>query len=81
MHMLVQAGAKAVDEGDCANMHSRFVYLRRTRAMGSQAVRNRPQEDAQHPVQHCPIALHKVTQPVVALPVKLACVRSGWRGL
>jgi hypothetical protein len=33
MHMLVKAGAKAVNEGDSSDMQGCFVYMRRTSAM------------------------------------------------
>ena len=62
VHMLVQAGAKAVDEGDCANVQGRIVYLRRPWAAGLQALRDDPQENTQHHVEHWPVALHEVAQ-------------------
>jgi len=62
--MLVQAGAKPMNEGDCANVQCRLIrlpYLRRSRAVGLQALRDDPQEDAQHHVEHRPVSLHEVT--------------------
>ena len=48
VHMPVQAGAKAVDKSHCANMQGRPVHLGRPGDVGLQALRNEPQEDAQH---------------------------------
>ena len=62
VHMPVQAGAEPVDESDCAYVQRRLVHLGRTGAVSLQALRNDPQEDAQHHVEHCPVALHKVAQ-------------------
>ena len=42
VYMPVQAGAKAVDESDCANVQRRFVHLGRTLAMALQCLRNHP---------------------------------------
>jgi hypothetical protein len=61
--MAVQAGAKPVDESHGAHVQGRLVHICRTGAMGLQSLRNHPQKNAQHHVQHCPIALHKVAQP------------------
>ena len=33
-----------------------------TDAVVLQALRDDPQEDAQHPVEHCPVALHEIAQ-------------------
>ena len=41
--MPVQTGAEPVDEGDCANVQGRLVYLRRTGAARLQALGNDPQ--------------------------------------
>ncbi len=60
--MPVQAGAEAVDKGQRANVQRRPVHQCRTRAVGLQALRNDPQEDAQHHVEHRPVALHEVAQ-------------------
>ena len=60
--MPVQAGAEPVDESDCANVQRRLVHLHRPRAVGLQALRNDPQEDAQHHVEHSPVTLHEVAQ-------------------
>jgi hypothetical protein len=64
VNVFVQTGAKAVDEGDCADVRRRLVCARRARAVGLQRLRNDAQEDAQHHAQHRAIALHKVTQPL-----------------
>jgi len=45
MHMLVQAGAEAVDEGNCAHSQRRLVRMRC--AVGLQRLRNDAQEDRQ----------------------------------
>jgi len=53
-----------MNEGDCANVQCRLIrlpYLRRSRAVGLQALRDDPQEDAQHHVEHRPVSLHEVT--------------------
>ena len=62
VHMLVQAGAEAVDESDCADVQMHSVSLRRTAAVCLQALRNDPQKYAQHHVRHHPVALHEVAQ-------------------
>jgi hypothetical protein len=62
MHMLVQAGAEPVYEGHGSDVQGRLVDLRRSGAVGLQALRNDPQEDAQHHAQHWPVTLHEVTQ-------------------
>jgi len=63
VHMLVQAGAKAVDEGDCTDVQAGLVQMGLTRAVGLQGLRDDAQEDAQHHAQRGPVALHEVTQP------------------
>jgi len=40
VHMLVQTGAKAVDEGDCAYVQCCLVHIGRTRAVGLQRLRD-----------------------------------------
>jgi len=60
MHMLVQTGAEAVNEGHCADMQGCLVHTQSTGAMSLQALRDDPQEDAQHHVQHHPITLYEV---------------------
>jgi hypothetical protein len=40
------------------------VHMGRPGAVGLQSLRNHPQEDAQHHVEHCPITLHEVAQPL-----------------
>ena len=62
VHMLIEAGAKAVDEGDCADVQCGLVHMRRTRAVDLQRLCNDPQKDAQHHAQHRAISLHEVTQ-------------------
>ena len=61
--MLVQAGAKAVDESHGADVQRYFVHIRRTGTVGLQALRNNAQGDAQHHAQNCPVALQKIAQP------------------
>ena len=63
MHMPVQAGAKAVDESDCADVQGNPVSIGGTRAVGLQTLCDHPQEDAQHHIQYSTVALHEVTQP------------------
>ncbi len=46
MHMFVQAGAKPVYESDCANVQGGLVRLGCARAVGLQALRDDPPEDA-----------------------------------
>ena len=60
--MPVQAGAESVDEADCADVQGSLVHIRRTWAVSLQALRNDPQEDAQHHVEHHPVTLHEVAQ-------------------
>ena len=49
VHMLVQAGAEPVDEGDCADVQGSLVHTRRTRAMSLQALRNNAQKKCAAP--------------------------------
>ena len=58
--MLVQAGAEPVDKGHSADVQGSIVHVRCTGAIGRLALRNNAQEDAQHHVEHWPVALHKV---------------------
>jgi hypothetical protein len=44
------------------NVQGRLVRVPRTRAVGVQRLRNDTQEDAQHHIERCPIALHEVAQ-------------------
>lgn len=62
--MRVQAGAEAVDEGDCANAQSSAVALRRTGAVLVQALLDDPQKDAQRGIECRTISLQKVAQPL-----------------
>jgi hypothetical protein len=62
VHMLIEAGAETVDEGDCANVQRSPVYTCRTGAVGLQILCDHPQKNPQHHVEHCPITLHEVTQ-------------------
>jgi hypothetical protein len=55
---------KAVDESDCANVQRRLVHRGRTSAVVLQALRNNAQEDAQHHIEHRPVALYEVAQPL-----------------
>lgn len=64
MHVLVQARAEAVDEGHRGNVQRCLVYIRRTRAAGLQALRNHSQKNPQHHVEHRPVTLHEVAQPL-----------------
>jgi hypothetical protein len=52
--MPVQAGAEPVDKGHSADVQGSIVHICRTGAVGLQALRNDPQEDAQHHVEHWP---------------------------
>jgi len=40
VHMLIQAGAESVDESNCADVQGGLVHIRRTGAVGLQALRN-----------------------------------------
>jgi hypothetical protein len=60
--MSVQAGAEPVDKRHGADVQGRLVHICRTGAVGLQALRNDPQEDAQHHVEHCPVTLHEIAQ-------------------
>ena len=62
--MPVQAGAEPVDEGYGPDVQGGSVHMGRPGAVGLQSLRNHPQEDAQHHVEHCPITLHEVAQPL-----------------
>ena len=62
VHMPVQAGAEAVDEGDCADVQCCVVCIGRTLAVDLQRLCNAPQKDAQHHAQHRAVALHEVAQ-------------------
>ena len=64
VHMPVQAGAEAVDKSHRADMQGGPVHLGRTGAVVLQALRNDPQEDAQHHVEYCPVTLHEIAQPL-----------------
>jgi hypothetical protein len=63
VHMLIEAEAEPVNEGDCADVQRRLIHTCRTGAVGLQSLRDDPQEDAQHHVEHRPVALHEVAQP------------------
>ena len=63
MHMLIQAGAESVNEGDCADAQACPVHLRRTGAVLVQALLDDPREDAQQYGEHRRVALHEVAQP------------------
>jgi hypothetical protein len=60
--VFVQAGAEPVNEGHGADVQACLVHMGRTGAVGLQALCNHPQEDAQHHVEHWPVALHEVPQ-------------------
>src|SRR5450830_1185418 len=62
MHMLVQTGTEAMNEGHCADVQGGFVHLGGTRAVSLQALCNDPQKDTQHHIQYCPITLHEISQ-------------------
>lgn len=55
LHMPFEAGAEAVDEGDCADVQGSRVCMGRTGAAHLQGFLGYPQGDSQHHVQHCPI--------------------------
>lgn len=67
VHMPVQARAEPVNEADCADVQGRLVRICRTGAVVLQALRYDPQENAQHHVEHCPVTLHEVAQPLTPL--------------
>ena len=48
VHMLIEAGAEAVDKGDCAYVQGCLVCSCRARAAGLQRLRDDPQKNAQH---------------------------------
>jgi hypothetical protein len=64
VYMPVQAGAEAVDKGHNANVQRRLVHLGRLRAVGLQALRNDPQKNTQHHVEHGAVTRHEVAQPL-----------------
>jgi len=51
VNMLVQTGAEAVDESDCANVYTRLVRICRISAAGLQSLRDDPQNNPQHRIQ------------------------------
>jgi hypothetical protein len=51
-----------VNEGDGTDVQACLVHMGRTGAVGLQSLCDHPQKDAQHHVQHRPIALHEVPQ-------------------
>ena len=53
-----------MDEGHCADVQAFLVCIGRANAVRLQALRNHPQEDAQHHIEHWPVALHEVTKPL-----------------
>jgi hypothetical protein len=77
VHMTIRAGAEAVDKGQRANVQRRPVALRRPRAVGLQALRNHPQNNTQHHVEHCPVMLHEVGE-LVGLNVVASASARGW---
>ena len=60
--MRVQAGTKAVDEGDCAQVQTGRVTLCRTGAMGLQALLHHPQENTQCRIECALVALQVIAQ-------------------
>jgi hypothetical protein len=64
MHMLVQAGAEAVNEDHCADLQGSLVHTQSTGAVSLQALRDDTQKDSQHHVQYRPITLHEIAQPL-----------------
>ncbi len=59
VHMRVQAGAKAVDESDRAQVQAGRVCLCSAGAMGLQAVLHHAQEDAQRRIERALVALQE----------------------
>ena len=64
VHMLIEAGAEAVDKGYRVNVQRRLVCLCHTGAVGLQSLRDDPQKYPQHHVEQLPIPLHEVPQPL-----------------
>lgn len=62
-------------------MQGGFVQKCSTQVVALQALRNHPQEDAQHPVEHRAIALHEVAQPLGHTQNPLAHRRAGEDGI
>jgi hypothetical protein len=62
MNVLLQAGAKAVNEGNCADVQGLLFRIYRTRAVGLQALCNDWQKNTQHHVERFTIALHEVAK-------------------
>jgi hypothetical protein len=56
--MPVPAGAESVDEGYGPDVQGCPVHIGRPGAVVLQALRNIAQENAQHHVERCPVALH-----------------------
>ncbi len=65
VHIPVQAGAKAVDESDGANVLHRLVHLGRTGAVIPQPLCNKRSDSAQPHLQYRPVTLHKVGQSLL----------------
>ena len=79
--MPIQAGAEPMDECNCANVQRSLVQLRRPWAARLQAMRDDPQENAQHHVEHGPVALHEVAQPLRHRKHPLAHRQAGEAGV
>lgn len=52
VNVFIEAGAEAVNEGDCADVQARLVHIGRAKAVRLQALRNDPQKNPQHHVEH-----------------------------
>lgn len=67
-HMAVQAGADSVDESDGTDVHGCLLHIRRTGAVSLRALRNDPQENTRHHIEHCPVRL-----PLPSPPCAVCC--------
>jgi hypothetical protein len=64
VHVFIEAGAESVNEGDGTDVQACLVHMAAPGQLACRFVRNDPQEDAQHHIEHWPVALHEVAQPL-----------------
>ena len=78
--MLVQAGAKAVNEGDCTDVQGGLVRMRCAWAVGLQGLLDDAQKMRNTMPSYHAVALHKVAQPLGNRQHPLAHWQAGRRG-